>query len=347
MDVIYFRMAQAQAQAQAPAGPLGYEDMAAEDRAVVRARRARLMEDWPHSTPAERLLKRMGKLLTTIQECNEDMRVAIRGIAADNWQRSGVVLTAVARTQAERIGEVLGVAEVDCKYGIGIAEQMNQDTREVVNISDDQAKVLKNILKKKDEEAGGKMKGKATATAASKPYERPDTGMGADMMGSGAMGAGVMGSSVMGGNMMGGGMMGGGMMGPQYMWPQQMAQQMPQQMAYGMMPPPLTQQGMQMQAPMQMHMMPQQMQAAGMGATGMGGTRKRFPCDACNQWDHWKMSPSCPKFITTMEAKLAQARASQGMDGNAGSNNPAAGSSGVLALPGPRQGKENFWIIIM
>ena len=89
----------------------------------------------------------------------------------------------MARNQAERIGEVLGVAEVDCKYGIGIAQQMIQNAKDVENLSEGQARMLKIILKKRDKEIGGKMKGKATAAA--KPCERPrgmgGSGLGAEM----------------------------------------------------------------------------------------------------------------------------------------------------------------------
>ena len=243
------------------AQPQAYEEMAREDRAAMRARRARLMEDWPKSEPTEEVLSRLGKMLAVIQESNEDMRVAVREMTAGNIDRTREVLMVVARAQAERIGEALGVAEVDCKFGVGTAEHLKQSANDLENISDDQARVLKNILKKRDEEQGGGMEGKATAVA--KHHERPgemySSVMGARMgremratMGGGVMGGSVMGGGVMGGGMMGGGMMGGmgggmgsgmmggsmmggGMMGgiggvrqQQYLWPQQME--------YGMVP---------------------------------------------------------------------------------------------------------------
>ena len=137
-------------------------------------------------------------MLAVIQESNEDIMVAIRVLATDYLERSRVALMVVVRGQGERIGEVLGAAEVECKYGIGTAEQMKQNANKVENILNDQARLLKNILKR-DEEQGGKMKG----TVAAKLYERPSdlgsSGLGADM--GGGMGA-MMGVGLMGGGMM-------------------------------------------------------------------------------------------------------------------------------------------------
>ena len=172
---------------------LPYETMNREARAAERARRVQRMENWPRAEPTERLLTRLGKALLKIQDFTEDVLVALEEQTPETAAETKTTVVGVLRSQARMVMESIKFAEVDCRYGIGTSEQMYEQDVEVANMSEEEAKVLKAILKERADNmvpnGGGEGRGRQ---ASAKPHNRT----------SGTMGAGYGGAY--GGNFSGG-----------------------------------------------------------------------------------------------------------------------------------------------
>jgi len=312
---------------------LNYENMSVEERAKERATRGRKMEDWPKREPIEKVLVNLGKRLTAIQELTEDMLVTLGAATEATAAATRTTVTNQLRVQYAVTTEALKHAELDCRYGVGTADQLYDHAAEVSYMSDGEAKALKDLLKKRAEAAAGADgKGKSKFIP-NKPYERPgyskpETQAGWPWAPPPTMPMAAMSMPPMG-------------MGQMYGWPMGGAQ-FPG-MAQGGLPT-----------------MPMGMPAASgaaaaspgpaAGAGGHGGGRKRFPCDNCGSMEHWKSSPSCPNYHLFVSAQLTKAEAFRNAaQGGQQGQQPAAGGSGqggpaLLALQPPGTGDLFFCI---
>jgi len=313
---------------------LNYETMSVEERAKERATRGRKMEDWPKREPVEKVLVNLGKRLTAIQELTEDMLVTLGAATEATAAATRTTVTNQLRVQYAVTTEALKHAELDCRYGVGTADQLYDHAAEVSYMSDGEAKALKELLKKRAEAAAGtdgKGKGKFVPN---KPYERPpgyakpETPAGWPWTAPPPMPMAAMSMPPMG-------------MGQMYGWP-----------LGGPQFTGVAQGGLSN--------MPMGMQAVGgaaaaspgpaAGASGQGGGRKRFPCDNCGAMEHWKSSPSCPNYHLFVSAQLTKAEVFRNAaQGSQQGQQPAAGGSGqggpqLLALQPPGTGDKFFLI---
>ena len=126
-----------------------------EDRAKERATIAKKLKDWLHAELTERVLARLGRRLVGIQEITEDVLVELGRQTDETSEAMRTALMMQMRRQHGAILEAMKHVELDCRYGVGTAEQLYEEAVEVANMSAAETEALKALLKERAEAAAG------------------------------------------------------------------------------------------------------------------------------------------------------------------------------------------------
>jgi hypothetical protein len=341
---------------------LPYERLTEDLRRTERLKRQRAREAWKRGTALEKYLYNLGTVTASALEDQEDNVLRLVALEAEG---KAVLLAAMRRT-AKDLLEIYSQINAANLYNFNIVEQLFDGKTAVEGLSEDQQKLLKNIIKE-EHSAGKAKKEKETEN---KPYDRPAAAEAAATSGAGVgwgyappfpyvqqapqFAGGVFPGMVMqawpqmpgaggqgygqsnfgggqGGGQQGGGQFGGGQFsGGQFGGGQFSSGQM-----YG-----------------------GNNSGGGAGYSGGGGAgygggaraqdnKRKYPCDNCGQMGHWKFQNVCPNYHMHLEqlaAKSATARAAQQQGGPAGGFQQPTGST--LALPPPPPPGSNFYIIV-
>jgi hypothetical protein len=331
---------------------LPYEQLTEDLRRTERMKRQRAREAWKRETALQKYLYNLGTVTASALEDQEDNVLRLVALEAEG---KATLLAGMRRT-AKDLLEIYSQINAANIYNFNIVEQLFDGTTAVEGLSDDQQKLLKNIIK--EEHSAGKSKKEKEPE--NKPYDRPvATGAAAtsgggvgwgyappfpyvqqppqfaggvfpgmvmqawpQMPGAGGQGYGQLNFGPAGGDMYGGGQGGGQQGGGQFGGGQFSGGQM-----YG-----------------------GNNSGGGAGYSGGGGAgysggaraqdnnsnKRKYPCDNCGQMGHWKFQNVCPNYHMHLEqlaAKSATARAAQQQGGSAGGFQQPMGPT--LALPPP------------
>ena len=290
------------------AAQLPFEAQQPAERTVARDERRRMVESWVTGEATSRFFKYSGQSWEALKLVIED---TILDAAVINPANTGETELAKAR-MLHRLRESHGtVSEAFKRARIGVvhgAETMEQlfDTAGAdADLTEEEKKVLKGILKEKEKEGGGKW-----------TKEKTGTGVKGNWKQGGGTGnnTNTGGSTWANNNWNNGGGQGNGGGGGN--WTNNNNSWTPQQGGQG------------------------QMQFSGQAALGNRSNyreqqRARFPCDNCGQMGHWRSEIVCPNYHVFLATQQAAAAAyhnnrsgGQGAGGNI--NHQASGNSGAV-----------------
>ena len=290
------------------AAQLRFEAQQPAERTAARDERRRMVESWVTGEATSRFFKYSGQSWEALKLVIED---TILDAAVINPANTGETELAKAR-MLHRLRESHGtVSEAFKRARIGVvhgAETMEQlfDTAGAdADLTEEEKKVLKGILKEKEKEGGGKWTKEKTGTGAKGNWKQG---------GGTGNNTNTGGSTWANNNWNNGGGQGNGGGGGN--WTNNNNSWTPQQGGQG------------------------QMQFSGQAALGNRSNyreqqRARFPCDNCGQMGHWRSEIVCPNYQVFLATQQAVAAAyhnnrsgGQGAGGNI--NHQASGNSGAV-----------------
>ena len=251
------------------AGPLPFEAMQDAERTTARDERRRMVESWATEESFGRFCKFSGQSLEAIRLTLEDTIIEVAAINPANAAEIELAKVRMLNRLRESHGTVCEAfkrSRVGAKHGAETMEKLFDTAGADADLTDEEKKALKSILKDKEKDSGGKWP--REKTAAGKGNWKPG--------GSGWSGPGNSGGGQGPWNQGSGFTMGGG--GNSWgnnNWGNQGGGQN-QQIAG-----PAAQSGQPIQ---------------GLRPTYRDQQRARFPCDNCGQMGHWRSEIICPNY---------------------------------------------------
>ena len=143
---------------------LPFETMSPEERSQERAARARRRETWGKETREQKMMYDMAIGYTTEREALED---ALVKVAEEADGPAKVRHYTVLRQSIARLAERYKKVEVAAKYGWATAEDIFEHGEAIEGMTEAQAKLLKNHIKKAEESSGGGKAKKKTGSESS------------------------------------------------------------------------------------------------------------------------------------------------------------------------------------
>ena len=288
------------------AAQLPFEAQQPAERTAARDERRRMVESWVTGKATSRFFKYSSQSWEALKLVIED---TILDLAAVNPVNAGETELAKARMLNRlreshgTVSEAFKQARIGVVHGAETMEQLFDTAGADADLTEEEKKVLKGILKEKEKEGGGK-------------WTKEKTGTG--VKGNWKQGGGTGNNTNTGGSTWannnwnnGGGQGNGG-----GNWTNNNNSWTPQQGGQG------------------------QMQFSGQAALGNRSNyreqqRARFPCDNCGQMGHWRSEIVCPNYQVFLATQQAVAAAyhnnrsgGQGAGGNI--NHQASGNSGAV-----------------
>jgi hypothetical protein len=238
---------------------------------------------WPTKELTQRYVAEAGTMANACLEKTEDVIALLQSLGLEGArQAAATTMVSVLKEHHNTVGQFFTKSEVASKHGMEAMGVVFEGQSTVKGLSSEQEKALAKHMKEKQEDGGGKWKGKRLM-----PYLVPAPSNAAVAQPN-----------------------------PIY---QQAGQAWGYSGTTQNQGWPLPATGWQPQQGQSRQIQQQYLQA---GGAGRGGGRainmQRFPCDNCQQYGHWKYMPECPNFHLYLASQQAALEAFKNGSAGAG-----------------------------